>query len=190
MNEVSTYFWGKTKYWWLILLIGILLIPCGIFYWIWPVQGYAVSSILFGWALVVVGLVQVVVGGRVGKVKGRAWWIIGGFIDLVLGFVLAQNVALAEDVFPYFLAFIFLYWGILDLLAAFGNTQRRLWWLNLINGILLCVIGFMFLSSSWQSSVITIDFLVSLAFIYWGISLCVFSYALKEGGELDVNKTV
>ena len=102
---------------------------------------------------------------------------------MVIGFLLIQNLILAEATFPYFLAFIFLYWGVMDLIASFSNSARKYWWLSLINGVLLCIIGFLFITSGIGSDIITIDFLVSIAFIYWGFSLCVFSYQLKTGIE-------
>ena len=45
--ELTTFnFWGKTKYWWGIMLVGILLIPAGLWLLFQPVMGYAVISML------------------------------------------------------------------------------------------------------------------------------------------------
>ena len=45
--ELTTFnFWGKTKYWWGIMLVGILLIPAGLWLLLQPVMGYAVISML------------------------------------------------------------------------------------------------------------------------------------------------
>ena len=52
---------GSSKYWWLLLLAGILLIIGGFAYWFWPAAGFAVASLLFGWLLVVIGVVQLCV---------------------------------------------------------------------------------------------------------------------------------
>ena len=51
--ELTTFnFWGKTKYWWGIMLVGILLIPAGLWLLFQPVMGYAVISMLLGWGLI------------------------------------------------------------------------------------------------------------------------------------------
>ena len=60
--ELTTFnFWGKTKYWWGIMLVGILLIPAGLWLLFQPVMGYAVISMLLGWGLILFGVVQLTV---------------------------------------------------------------------------------------------------------------------------------
>lgn len=186
MDITDLNFWGKTKCWWLILLVGILMIPCGFAYWIWPVMGYAIASIMFGWLLVAVGCVQVVIGGGV-RVKGRWWWIIGGFIDLFIGFMLIQSILLSEVVLPYFLAVIFLYWGVSAIISAFSIQRKKYWWLQFSNGILLIIVGSLFLVNGYVSNIKMVDVLISLSFIYWGFSLCLFSYEIRPTTNDEVN---
>lgn len=181
MNLTNLDYWGKTKYWWLVMLVGIAMIPCGFAYWLWPVAGYAVASQIFGWLLVLAGSVQLVIGGSVNKVKGKGWWIAGGMIDVFIGFMLVRSVVLSEMVLPYFLAFIFIYWGVSAVISAFATQGKKYWWLQLINGILLLMVGFFFLEGGVVSNMLTINFLVSISFIYWGLSLCIFSYEMKPG---------
>ncbi|MEG1539600.1 MAG: DUF308 domain-containing protein, partial [Muribaculaceae bacterium] len=119
------------------------------------------------------------VGGGVDKVPGKAWWIIGGIIDIFIGFMLIRSVILSETVLPYFLAFIFIYWGISAIISSFMSQRNKYWWLHLINGILLSAIGFFFLEGGYLSNMTSIDFLISLAFIYWGISLCFVSFEIR-----------
>ncbi|MDE7407984.1 MAG: DUF308 domain-containing protein, partial [Muribaculaceae bacterium] len=88
-------------------------------------------------------------------------------------------ITLAEIVFPYFLAFVFLYWGVASLLSAVHQRRRSSWWINLINGILLLVIGFFFISSGYEQNLTMVTFLVSISFIYWGMSLAITSYDLR-----------
>lgn len=185
MNYTNLTFWGQTKYWWLVLLVGIIMIPCGFVYWVWPVIGYEIASILFGWLLILAGCVQIAVGGGVNKVKGRGWWIAGGVIDMFIGFMMVRNIMLSEAVLPYFLAFIFLYWGIISIIGAFAVKPEKYWWFQLVNGLLMLIIGYFFLEGGYVSNMETIDFLVSIAFIYWGISLCTFSFAMKPKGNAN-----
>ena len=52
--EITTIsFWGKSRYWWAVLLVGILLIPCGIWLVARPDIGYSVISLLLGWFLII-----------------------------------------------------------------------------------------------------------------------------------------
>lgn len=93
--------------------------------------------------------------------------------------MLVRSVYLAEAVFPYFIAFVFIFWGISALVGAVNQRGRRYWWLYIVNGILLLIIGFFFIDAGyWQNMEMT-SFLVSLAFIYWGFSVAMASYDMK-----------
>ena len=156
MKTLIEKFWGQTRYWWVVLCAGILMVICGFAYWFWPVAGYAVASQIFGWLLLLVGM-----------------------IDIFIGFMLVRSIVLSEMVFPYFIAFIFIYWGISAVCSAVVQSGRRYWWLYLVNGILLMLIGFFFIEAGWLQDMAMTSFLTSLAFIYWGFSIAMLSYDMK-----------
>lgn len=178
MNKTNT-FWGQSKAWWLVLIVGILMVIAGFAYWFFPAIGYAVASVLFGWMLIGAGVVQVCVSAGVDRPRGWGWWLAGGVIDMFVGFMLVRSVTLAEAVFPYFIAFVFIFWGVSALVSAVNTRRQRYWWLQLINGILLLVIGFFFLEAGYLQNMINVSFLTSLAFIYWGFSIAMASYDLR-----------
>ena len=159
-------FWGQTRYWWVILLVGILLVLGGFAYWFWPEAGYAVASQIFGWLLVLAGIVQVCVSAGVNRPRGWGWWLAGGVIDMFIGFMLVRSIILSEMVFPYFLAIIFIFWGIASIISSVTTRSHRYWWMYLINGILLLIIGFFFLEAGWVQNMMMVSFLTALAFIY------------------------
>lgn len=173
----------QTRWWWAVLIVGILLVIGGFAYWFWPAAGYAVASQIFGWLLVLAGIVQLCVAAGPDSPKGWGWWIAGGIIDMFIGFMLVRSVVLSEAVFPYFLAFIFLFWGIEAFVNAATYRHRRYWWLGIINGILLSVIGFFFLEAGWVSDMMMVSFLSSIAFIYWGFTVAMTAYELKPERE-------
>ena len=94
-------------------------------------------------------------------------------------FWMMPNVFLSEMVFPYFLAFLFLFWGVEALVDAAGNGHRRYRWLGIVNGILLCLIAFFFMEAGWVSNMFMVSFLVSIAFIYWGFTIAIAAYELR-----------
>ena len=81
-------------------------------------------------------------------------------------------------VFPYFLAFVFIFWGIEALIRA-CNRSGKYWWLGIINGILLCLIGFFFMEAGWVQNMMMVSFLTSIAFIYWGFTVAMVSYEMR-----------
>ena len=84
MMEMTTIsFWGKSRYWWAVLLIGILLIPCGIWLVARPFTGFSVISSLLGWALIVLGILELIISSDTGRrERGWGWWIAGGILDI------------------------------------------------------------------------------------------------------------
>lgn len=179
MKTLKTSFLGSSRAWWVVLLAGILMVLCGFAYWFWPAIGYAVSSQIFGWMMVLLGIVQLCVSSGPNRGRGWGWWLAGGVIDMFIGFMLVRSVVLSEAVFPYFISFVFLYWGLSAVMNSFAETKRRYWWLNLINGILMLVIGFFFLEAGWVQDMWMVSFLTSIAFIYWGFSIAMISYDLR-----------
>lgn len=169
---------GTSRLWWLIVLVGILLVLGGFAYWFWPAAGYAVASQIFGWLLILAGIVQLCVASGPNHAKAWGWWLAGGIIDMFIGFMLVRSIILSEAVLPYFLAFIFIFWGIEAFIK--GVTYRnRLWWLRIINGILLLLIGFFFLEAGYVSNMWMVSFLTSIAFIYWGFIVAIDGYAMR-----------
>lgn len=174
-----------TRLWWLILCVGILLIIGGFAYWIWPAAGYAVASQIFGWLLILAGIVQLCVSSGPNRTPAWGWWLVGGVIDIFIGFMLVRSIILSEVVFPYFLAFIFFFWGLESFIRS--AQAGRLWWLRVINGILLCIIGYFFLEAGFVSNMWMVSFLASIAFIYWGFTLALTAYSFRpqpiDGGN-------
>ena len=181
--KTLTNYWGQSKYWWIVLTVGILMVIAGFAYWLWPAIGYAVSSQIFGWLLVLAGIVQLCVSAGNDRPRGWGWWLVGGVIDLFIGFMLVRSVILSEVVFPYFISIVFLFWGIDAIFAGGGQRGRKYWWLSLINGILLLVIGYLFLEAGYVQDMLMTSLLTSLAFIYWGFCISMISYDMRPAAR-------
>ena len=179
MKGINENIMVQSKAWWLVLVVGILLIIGGFAYWIWPAAGYAVASQIFGWLLVLAGIVQLCVAAGPNHPTGWGWWIAGGVIDIFIGFMLVRSVILSEAVLPYFLAIIFIFWGIEAFVNAAIRRRYKWWWLGIINGILLCIIGFLFLEAGYITDMVMVSFLTSIAFIYWGFTVAIAGYEMK-----------
>ncbi len=182
MKSINVSYLGQSRYWWLVLAVGILLVIGGFAYWFFPVAGYAVASQIFGWLLILAGVVQLCVSSGENRPRGWGWWLAGGVIDIFIGFMLVRSVILAEVVLPYFLAFVFIFWGI-EALVRSSNKGGKYWWLGLINGILMCLIGFFFLEAGYVQNMTMVSFLASIAFIYWGFTVAMVAYEMRPSIE-------
>lgn len=179
-------FWGESRWWWAVLLVGILLVISGFAYWFWPAIGFAVASQLFGWLIIAIGIIQLCVSSGENRPRGWGWWLAGGVIDLFIGFVLIRSVLISEIVLPFFLALIFAYWGIVSLIAA-ASERRRSWWVSLINGVLMLLISYFFVEGGYLQDMLMISFIMSIAFIYWGFTLAIMAYDMKPVSNNDVD---
>lgn len=105
------------RYWWLLLIIGIALFVVGILVFVYPTQSYLGMSLLFGWLMLISGILEVVLSS-VNKhfITGRGWMLAGGIIEIVLGIILIFNVALSAATLPIFLGF----WLMLRAFGAIG----------------------------------------------------------------------
>ncbi len=182
MKAFNSTYLGTTRAWWAVLVVGILMVICGFAYWFWPQAGYAIASQIFGWLLLLTGIVQLCVSSGPHRGRGWGWWLAGGVINIFIGFMLVRSILLSEEVLPYFLAMLFIFWGVEALISA-CYRQGKYWWLGIINGILLLLIGFFFMEAGWVSDMLMVSFLTSIAFIYWGFSLAIGSYELRPVEE-------
>lgn len=180
MKISTSNHWGRSKYWWVLLAVGILMMVCGLAYWLWPMIGYVVASGLFGWILILLGVVQLIVASGQSRPKAWGWWLAGGILDIFIGFVLVRNIVLSEMLLPYMFALIFIYWGVIAVMDGAYLVGKRYWWLHLISGILLLLIGYYFIEGGLLQDMLMVSSLVSIAFIYWGIVICVISYNFRE----------
>lgn len=105
------------RYWWLLLVIGLGLFAVGVLVFIYPEQSYLGLAVLFGWAMLISGILEVVLStANKHFVTGRGWMLAGGIIEIVLGIILIFNVALSASTLPIFLGF----WLMLRAFSAIG----------------------------------------------------------------------
>ncbi len=165
--------------WWAVMLVGVLMVLCGIAYWLWPLAGYVVASMLFGWMLIAAGVVQLIVSAGNQRPRYWGWWLVGGVLDIFVGFMLVRDVLVSEAVFAWFLSIVFVYWGVVALIDAVAHRDIKYWWIKLLNGLLLLFLGFFFIEAGFLQDVLMAAMLVSLAFIYWGLTLVSMSLDMK-----------
>lgn len=188
-QRTNQLFWGTTKFWWAILLIGVLLIPCGCWLIFAPLIGYVTTTTILLWLLILFGVIQLTVAFSTPReVPGWGWWLGGGIIDIFIGFMMLGNINLSAIILPYFFAFIFLYKGVMNLISAFSSISRhKSWWLYMFNGLILLILSCLFFISPFTAA-IAIDYLFGIAFIYWGFSLIFFAFDLRPHKRLPGNQ--
>ncbi|WP_418991761.1 HdeD family acid-resistance protein [Alistipes sp.] len=100
------------RYWWLLLIVGIALFVVGILVFVYPAQSYLGMALIFGWLMLITGILEVVLAS-VNRhfITGRGWMLAGGIIEIILGLILIFNVSLSAATLPIFLGFWLLFRG-------------------------------------------------------------------------------
>lgn len=179
MKTTNLNFWGTTRKWWIVLIIGLGLVAAGCAYFIWPTIGYPVASQIFGWLMVLAGIVALCVSAGKNRPAGWGWWLVCGVINMFVGFMLVRSVVLSEIVFPYFIALVCAMWGIGAIFSSVSQRERRYWWIYLINGLLLLAISFLLIEAGYTAEAEMVSILVSVAFVYWGATLSMVSLDMR-----------
>lgn len=130
------------RYWWLLLVVGAALFVVGLLVFAFPARSYLGLSMLFGWLMLLSGVLEVVLSS-VNRhfITGRGWMLAGGIIEIILGVILISHVALSAATLPVFLGF----WLLLRAFATIGlgGDMRTLeipgagW--TLFSGVLLMI---------------------------------------------------
>ena len=126
MENIEKIFWDKTPYWWIVLIPGILFIPCGCWFLFSPSVGYFTITTILLWMLILSGIAQLIIAFNTTRnAQGWGWWIAGGIIDIFVGFMMLSNIGFSAMILPYFFAFVFLYKGVSNLVSATRGPQGR-----------------------------------------------------------------
>ena len=127
-DSFSRYLEGSRqaiRHWWLLLAGGVLLFLTGLAVLAFPAQSYVGMAVLFGWLMLLTGVVETVVAARnTHYVTGRGWMLAWGVVEIVLGLILVFNVALSSAMLPVVLGFWLLMRGFNTI--GLGGDMRAL----------------------------------------------------------------
>lgn len=180
METVETY--NRTnRYWWLMLIIGILSILCGIWVFRNPVESYYALAIYFSLMFIIFGIGEVVNAFANQGYRNWGWVLAVGILDLVIGFILLGNITWAADILPFLVGFILMFLGI-----GFIGTSTQMqalkisnWGWVLAGGILTLIFSFLIIFHP-LFGIFNIIVWTGLAFIFGGISAIFYSFALRK----------
>ena len=129
---------------WLITLKGIVALIFGLIALFYPVRTIEFITLVFGWMLLIVGVVYVI-GALTHTKHNKSWglWLFEGIIDLILGLIILIFPIFAVGAFMILIAIWALIMGIWRIYLAFQfKTQRGL---LLFSGIVSVIFGILVL---------------------------------------------
>lgn len=171
------------RYWWLLLAAGIVLLAMGVITFVYPQQSYMGMAILFGWLMLLTGMLQVAVASTSSHfVTGRGWMLAGGIIEIALGIILVFNIALSAASLPIFLGFWLMFRGFSAIglggdLSAMG--VRGSGWTT-ASGILLLLCSLWILFQPLVFGTTAVIVWVGISLLLAGVAACSLSLQLRQ----------
>lgn len=171
------------QHWWLMMLAGILCFALGIAVFVFPLESYVVLSILAGVLMLVVGAAQLIIASTSGNyLVMRGYMLVGGVIDLLLGFLLCIYPAVSMALLPVMLGIWMMYHAFMTI--AFGGDLETFkvkgsgW--TILGGIMLLLLSFVVLINPFGAGVATVIVLAGIGLLVFGFLLCWMSMILKD----------
>ena len=131
----------KSKNWYMLLIKGIIMILLAILVFSSPAGALLTYVLYIGIGLLIAGIVSIVQGFQ-SKGTDDHWGgtVLGGVLDIILGFILMANPGLTAAILPFIFGFWATFFGFSLFVSAFAGTGGGL--MKFIGGILTVFIGF------------------------------------------------
>jgi uncharacterized membrane protein HdeD (DUF308 family) len=129
------------SYWWVAFLLGVLWIVVGVFVLKFNHASVILVGVLTGIMFLLFSLEEFALAAI--DHRARWMWVIFGILLAVGGVLCLIHPTATFAGFADILAFVFVLIGVMWMYQAFAERAfNDLWWLTLISGILMMVLGF------------------------------------------------
>jgi uncharacterized membrane protein HdeD (DUF308 family) len=161
------------RHWGLFLLEGILLIVLGTFAVLVPAVASVAATIVFGWILLLSGLIGLVATLRARQAPGFGWSMLSAVIGIAAGIILlAMPLQGTLSLTAVLIAFLLIE-GVASILYALehrkGSSGRWSW--MLASGIVDLVLGLILLAGLPGTAVWALGLLIGINMIFGGWAL-------------------
>ena len=179
METTDSYAFNN-RYWWLMLIIGIISIICGIWVFRNPIESYFAMAVYFSFIFILYGINEIIQAFSNQHLPYWGWRIVIGLIDLIIGFILLSNIFWTVDLLPYLVGIVLMFTGInfIGQSSILSAKKQKSWGWVLTGGILTLLFAFLIIFHP-LFGILDLIFWTGLAFIFGGISAIVYAFALK-----------
>jgi len=182
MSNVISKVSGTVKNWWVLLIIGFLLIIGAIWMFKTPVESF-VGLVSFFSILILISGVLSVFFAFTNKEDIDNWglYLGGGVLDIVVGFVLLKYPGITIVLFSLFVGFWLLFKGVNTVSSAFKQKKEGEdnWGWILFFGVLTVIFAFMSIINPLIGASYLV-FTLAFAFLLLGIANIFLALQLKK----------
>jgi len=181
---------STVKHWWLLLIVGILLIVGSIWVFFTPLEGYVALAWLFSILVLANGISYVYLSIASRKVlEGWGWYLAGGIFEMIIGFVLISYPEISMAILPLVLGFWFMFRGAQIIAASLELKEYGVmdWGWLMLFGIALTIVSF-FMILEPVFGFFNVIYISSLALLLFGVANIVISLKLKKIKAKTIDK--
>lgn len=173
---------SRFRYWYLLLILGLLFVVVGVIIFMTPVQTFVTLSILFSVFFLTTGALEIVYAiSNHDRNDNWGWALAGGILDMLIGALLISKPGISMAVLPFFVGFGVLFRAIMTIGWAFmlRKLGDRDWGWLLATGILGGIFAFILLMNPVFAG-LTIAFYAGFAFMVIGIFQILLAFRLRK----------
>jgi len=168
-----------SRYWWVLVVRGVMAIALGIFAFVWPQQTIAALVLVFG-AIALADGTFAVVASIAGHSLTPYWWVLllQGLLGIGVGALTLFNPAITAIALLIYIAVWAIGMGVLQVIAAVRLRHDIEWWLAL-GGIASVAFG-MLLMRNPAAGALAVLWLIGSYALIWGVTLMVGGFDVRR----------
>lgn len=168
-----------TRFWWILLVAGLVGLAAGIAALVWPNVTIGVIAVIFGIYLLISGLIELVAGIAEDDVDGgtRVLAALLGTLSLIAGVVVLRHPGKSLLVVALVLGIYLIIAGVLSIYRAFQSSQGR--GIAIVVGLLDLIAGIII--AAWPGiGLTTLVVFVGIVFIIRGLAAIWLAFQVKK----------
>jgi uncharacterized membrane protein HdeD (DUF308 family) len=170
-----------TRYWWVLVIRGVMAIALGIFAFVWPQQTITALVLVFG-AIALVDGIAAVAASIAGHRLTPYWWVLllQGLLGIAVGVLTLFNPAMTAVALLIYIAVWAIGVGVLQVVVA-ARLRRDIsgeWWLAL-SGIASVAFGVLLMRNPAAGALAVLWLIGSYALV-WGVMLMLGGFAVRR----------
>ncbi|MCL5129317.1 HdeD family acid-resistance protein [Algibacter sp. L4_22] len=174
------------KNWWISILLGILYLFAGFWVMKTPLESYITLSIIFSVLIFLSGVIQIAFSfSNKNKMKDWGWYLLGGFIDLIIGILLLTHPLMTMAILPLYIGFWLLFQSILSIGLSFQlkSVGTLGWGMLLFWSLITLLFSFLLLANPLFTG-LSIVYVTAFALITAGCFRIFLGIHLKKVGKV------
>lgn len=173
---------APVKYWYLILIVGVLFIVFGVYIFTVPLETYLSLSILFSVSFIISGASESLFSFQNrDTLSGWGWYLVSGLLTLAIGIYMAVYPEISIVTLPYFVGFTLLFRSFQALGISFDMREMKIVsWGNLALASVAGILFSILLIAHPIFTGLSLVSLTALSFLFAGVATILLSLNLKK----------